>query len=240
MLASLLSDSEAGTLIRESSVHLAALGPKKTLRHWTDQRLTSPIGDSEEARVLLAASHFLERSSDRQAIVAFLWADGSLPYIREVLAPALLDKSLAKAFKNPKSLARELLTFAVGLLAAETARPLPPYPDWIRPCPMPDAAGRSSYAGGFFQRPITKRPDPIRELCDFMADPDAQIHHFARPQDERSQLEDFIRRHRLDLDCTTLRKGSPHSLVCAKNDNSHRAAIKLRAEDQALLRRLKQ
>jgi len=68
-----------------------------------------------------------------------------------------------------------------------------------------------------------------------MADPATTNHKFRYPQDIRNTLQSFIADHTLDLDHVTLRKGSPHSLSCTKNDNSHHRALTRCAEDEKLL-----
>ncbi len=77
------------------------------------------------------------------------------------------------------------------------AQPLLPYPDWKRPAPatVPPA-------------------DPlVRDLLRFLADPVAESHHIRRVQSDRSHVEAYVQRHELDLDLTTVRKGTPHTLV---------------------------
>jgi hypothetical protein len=128
------------------------------------------------------------------------------------------------------------LEFAIGVLASEVARPLPPYPDWARPCPEVKEPGAPAFSR--YRAPSAKRPDPISELVSFMADPNAKSHSFARPEGERSRIEQFIAQHYLDVDFTTIRKGSPHTLACTKNDASHQHALALRGKDQDLLGRL--
>ncbi len=139
-----------------------------------------------------------------------------------MLGPFLLDKVVAKCLALDKSLAPEVLALAKDLLAAELARPLCPYPDWTRPCPAlkPNESA------------------PIVELAAFMADPRAESHHFARSEFERSQIENFIRQHFLDLSHVTIRKGRPYTLACTKNDLSYQHAVAWRAKDKDLLEQL--
>ncbi len=216
--------------------HLAGLGPHQSFRPSLDRR--SSKGESvqvAEAKILLSASHLLTRERHRKAALEFLQSDGSLSHIRNVTGPVLVNKSLAPHLKRAESLGPDLLSSAIGVLSMEVERPLPPFPDWTRPCPE----ANPSSTGYPFYHSYSKKGDPIQELRAFMADPDAKAHHFARPQAERSVLESFIQRHALDLDFTTLAKGSPHVLVCTKNDNSHQAALALRAQDELLLGKLR-
>ncbi|MCX6873452.1 MAG: 2OG-Fe(II) oxygenase [Verrucomicrobia bacterium] len=235
ILGALSTRQDAAARVQTIAARLATLAPKKAPAYsWTEKRDPQPVGDREETQILLAASHLLVNAKDRQAARAFLQADSSLPYLREILGPALLHQATAKHLKLPTSLAPAILTFAKDLLAAEVQRPLPPYPDWTRPCPSPEPAKPSPY----YRPPASGKPDPIHELVAFMADPDAKTHNFAHPQDERSQLEDYIRRHFLDLDHVTIRTGRPHTLACTKNDQSHQHALALRAKDVELLKKL--
>ena len=71
-----------------------------------------------------------------------------------------------------------------------------------------------------------------------MADPAAREHPIRRRQDERTEAEEFIKRHFLDLDCKTIRSGTPHTLLCTKNDRSHQHQLDWRKKDQEMLRKL--
>ena len=73
-----------------------------------------------------------------------------------------------------------------------------------------------------------------------MADPAATRHEIRRAQAERSRVEDYVKRHELDLDLHTERKGTPHTLICRKNDHSYHRALKQRAADEKLLERLRE
>ena len=172
---------------------------------------------------MLLVSHLLKTVKDRGNASAFLRADGSLGYIREVLGPVLLEKPVRNCLGLENSLIPETIAFAVQVLAGEVARPLNPYPDWTRPCPP---------EGGRVGSAI------IRELAAFMADPAAETGRFPRNQADRAHLENFIRDHSLDLDCTTITKGRPYTLVCQKNNKSYHRALARRAKDEELLRNL--
>ena len=54
-------------------------------------------------------------------------------------------------------------------------------------------------------------------------------------QRKRRDLEEYIKNAKLDLDLHTDRNGSPHTLVCRKNDKSHHRACKQRTADEELL-----
>jgi hypothetical protein len=235
-LESLAGQADAGDAIRRIAPGLLALGLREpdSRRAWQrDPRDPDPPpGDRAEARATLAASPHFTAAKLRQAARAFLEGDSSLAYVRSVLGPALLEKSVAAALKQGNSLVPELVDHAIAILEREVARPLPPYPDWRRPCPKPARA---------VSHLQTRAPadGPLAELAAFMADPAAKEHTFARRQDERSQIEGYVKTHRLDLTCVTLAKGSPHKLVCTKTDASHHHALARRGEDAELLAMLK-
>lgn len=64
-----------------------------------------------------------------------------------------------------------------------------------------------------------------------------ELYSVAR-QDLRSHVENQIRYDVLDLTCTTERRGSPHTLICTKNQNSYGRRVGQRREDLASLARL--
>jgi hypothetical protein len=130
------------------------------------------------------------------------------------------------------AVASDLLVFAKRILTEETARPLVTYPDWRRPCPPPP---KRSYAGSYGRR--DEKP-VLDELAAFMADPATLEHAIRRREADRTEAETFIRHHFLDLDCKTIRQGTPHTLLCTKNDRSHLHALEWRRKDQEMLRKL--
>jgi hypothetical protein len=223
ILDALVTRKDGASWAQTIAASLARLAPAEAPPSFgRERRDPKPGGDQDEARILLAASRLLESREDLQAARAFLEADSSLPYLREILVPVLLEEPIRLCLDLPGSLALEILTFARDLLSAEVARPLGPYPDWRRPCPQP---GKHA-------------PQAIRELVAFMNDPGAETHQFVRAQHERAMLESFIHEHFLDLDHVTIKKGRPYTLACTKNDSSHQHALAKRARDEALLAKL--
>lgn len=235
-LESLAARTDGADAVRRVASELLALGLRTPDSRQTWNRdprdPDPPPGDRGEARAILVSSAHFTDVKLRKAARAFLCGDSSLAYVRGVLGPTLLENSVSAAIKQGNPLVQDLLDHAIVILEKEMARPLPPYPDWRRPCPMPSrevAYSRlRSTAGG-----------PLAELAAFMTDPTAEEHIFSRRQDERSQIESHIKSHRLDLTCVTLAKGSPHKLVCTKTDASHRHALDLREKDGEMLAKLK-
>jgi len=223
---------ERARIIAARLARLAPHSPRPT-SYGAAKREPDPPGDRHETRILLAASHLLEKPSERRAALAFVLADTSLNHTREILGPVLRDKSAIKSLSRENSLAKDALAFARSALKAEVACPLHPFPDWIRPCPSMEPPKPEPHH--YFQRPNAKSTQALAELAAFMADPAAITHEFRYAQDVRSTIEGIIRQRFLDLDHFTVTKGSPHQLVCTKNDKSHRYALALRKKDETLL-----
>jgi hypothetical protein len=212
---------------------LARLKPVE-ISKWEAQKSRDPIppGDLDESRILLAATNRLSHRTDIAAATGFLRSDGSLFAVRKLIGP-LFTGSVRNALLAESAVAVELLTFCKDALAAEIARPLLPYPDWRRPCPPVPKEGYPHHYG---------RKDPpmpvLEELAAFMADPAMKELAIRRREDQRMVAEEFIRTHFLDLDCKTLRQGTPHTLLCTKNDRSHQHEREWRKKDEIMLREL--
>ena len=133
-----------------------------------------------------------------------------------ILIPALL--SLAGQSGAATASLREA---CLEYLARRIAEPLAPPGDWARPSAI--ACGCLHCAG----------------LRRFLADPGLKEWSFKAVQQDRSHVEDSIRRAVCDLDCRTEKRGSPHTLVCVKNQASYQRRVKQRVQDleqQAALR----
>ncbi len=116
---------------------------------------------------------------------------------------------------------RRLEAACVAHLEARTALPLEAPGDWVR----------ASSSGCGCQH--------CKELQVFMADPGRRQWHFRARQELRSHLEHQIQRQRCDLDLTTERRGSPHTLVCTKNQASYERRVRQRRDDLAALAQLR-
>ena len=222
---------------RAIAARLSELSPKPLVSpQWGAAQKPATPGDRAETGILLAASYLLDDAVGRCSALDFLLADRSLDYVREVLGPVLAEKRTLACLTTRNSLAPDTLAFARNLLRDEVARPILPFPDWTRPCPTVEALPQNLYS----RHPSTSQRTTLaeRELSNFMADPEAKTHEFRYPQEVRSALENFIRDHALDLDHVTLRKGTPHTLACTKNDKSHHRALARRAADEKLLKNL--
>ena len=75
-------------------------------------------------------------------------------------------------------------------------------------------------------------------LQAFCADPADTTIRFRMRQDLRLHVESTIKIGKLDIDCETERRGSPHTLICTKNRATHERRCAQYAEDIAHMRLL--
>ena len=76
------------------------------------------------------------------------------------------------------------------------------------------------------EAPITCKCSECAELKRFLEDPREAVHRFSTRQERRDHLGNMIRNDKLDLHTQTLRKGSPHTLVCTKTTASYEEKLK--------------
>jgi hypothetical protein len=76
------------------------------------------------------------------------------------------------------------------------------------------------------------------ELGRFLVDPGRKEWALKAAQHFRSHVESAIRQHGCDLDCATRRVGSPHSLICTKNQASYERRVRQRKDDLRNVERL--
>jgi predicted 2-oxoglutarate/Fe(II)-dependent dioxygenase YbiX len=133
------------------------------------------------------------------------------------LVPAAL--ALADSASDQAS-ARRLVDAAARHLRARIALPLDPPTDWRRDSRLVCDCARCVILAGFLD-------DPAQKTWTFRA-----------AQADRVHMEATIRRSRPDIDTTTIRKGSPHSLICTKNQASHERRVAQRKKDLEDLARL--
>ena len=138
----------------------------------------------------------------------------------EVLVPAVLT-----IFAHPEgrgtAAALRLRDACAGHLKARIALPLEPPADWKR-----DGV-------------TVCNCQHCQDLNAFLADPGRPSWTFKAAEPKRRHLEDAIRRDRCDLDLKTEKRGSPHGLVCTKNQASFQRRAKQRKLDLEHLAQLK-
>jgi len=134
-----------------------------------------------------------------------------VPALRHLVErPALMDR--------PSS--QRLLAAALAHLRARVSLDLAPPADWRR-----DAR-------------VTCRCEHCQSLARFLRSADQEVWRFKAREADRRHVEDSIRQGHLDVDCTTERKGSPHVLVCNKNQASYERRVVQRRKDLDDLQRL--
>lgn len=79
--------------------------------------------------------------------------------------------------------------------------------------------------------PLTCKCSDCRELGAFLTAPDQQQWRLKAVQGRRSHVEENVRSTTCDLDLTTERRGSPHTLVATKNQASYERRAKQRRQD---------
>ena len=133
-----------------------------------------------------------------------------------VLIPALLQLTT----QPPQPAVERLRAATLAHLQARIAEPLAPPADWWREARLPCSC------------------EDCRELARFLADPAHKSWTLRAVQHRRSHVETTILNAKPDLTCTTERKGSPHSLICTKNQASFERRVEQRRQDFANLARL--
>jgi hypothetical protein len=136
-----------------------------------------------------------------------------------VLVPAV--KQLIQSKPQSGSAFGTVHEAAVAHLETRIAEPLETPLDWARP------------SG------IGCRCQHCAELSQFLADSARESWTLRAAQQVRTHVEDEIRRASADLDTETLRCGSPHSLICRKNQASYKRRVAQRKQDLADLAALR-
>jgi len=193
--------------------------PAEAPRQWSWNRPEND--DVFELHTLIAGSAIIGDDSVRQTVWDRCHGGARLTHIRERLGPALLLNRIApNRLQRAEGFFADLRTASIAELQKETDLPLLPYPDWSRPS---NETTESRYPA----------------LHHFLQNPEEEVWIHGDLKHNRESMADFIRRERLDLDTEMLRKGSPHKIVCRKNDASHQRALARREKDIQLLERLK-
>jgi predicted 2-oxoglutarate/Fe(II)-dependent dioxygenase YbiX len=136
-----------------------------------------------------------------------------------VLIPAV--KLLIKGKRPGGPAFKALHAATVAHLKTRVAAPLEAPRDWARP-------------GG-----IGCRCEHCTELARFLADSTTESWTLRAAERFRGHVESEIRRASADVDTRTERRGSPHSLVCRKNQASYDRRVAQRKQDLADLATLR-
>jgi 2OG-Fe(II) oxygenase superfamily len=119
-----------------------------------------------------------------------------------------------KATRGTEPVAR-LRDACLDHLRARIALPLEPPSDWRR------------------EATVGCRCSDCSALSQYLDDPTRQVWEFRAVEAARSHVEHTIRVARCDIDTSTLKRGRPYTLVCRKNQASHKRRVAQRARDLA-------
>ena len=136
-----------------------------------------------------------------------------------VLVPAVLALAGQSDAQETEAVTR-LREACIKHLQARIALILEPPADWRR-----DAV-------------VTCNCQHCQDLNGFLGDPNRKSWTFKAAEAKRRHLEDTIRKNRCDLDLVTEKRGSPHGLVCTKNQASYEKRVRQRKTDLENLSRL--
>lgn len=136
-----------------------------------------------------------------------------------VIVPALRRLAERPALLN-RPAGQRLRAAALAHLQARVSLDLAPPADWQRDAQM------------------SCRCEHCQSLSRFLQSASQAVWRLKAREADRSHVEDSIRQGRHDVDCITERKGSPHVLVCSKNQASYERRVTQRRADQGDLQRL--
>jgi len=134
-----------------------------------------------------------------------------------VLVPAGLK--LARTRVKPTEAVQRLRSLCMTHLRTRIAETLQPPADWVRHA---DLTCSCAYC---------------RDLAKFLADPTQKSWMFKAAEPSRRHIQAVIREQDIDIDTTTIRKGSPHILACTKNQASYERRVRQRQQDLKNLER---
>ncbi len=130
----------------------------------------------------------------------------------KILVPAILE--LRKKPETQGMVAcQRLLSTCLTHLRTRIAEPLEPPGDWKR------------------KSKLSCQCMHCRELEQFLADPKERQWAFRAAEAKRKHVESTIARAGCDLDFKTERRGSPHTLLCTKNQTSYENRVRQRGKD---------
>ncbi len=210
---------EHAALLRHAAAALVGVLPAQP-KPANDWQPRGPVVEPSFIVDLLGALTAIDEALADRAVTHVLSRPGTYDP-DTVLVPAM--KALLNAMKAPPGSVNaspavdRLHAACLAHLRARIAEPLAPPGDWRRPSAVGCNCQHCTELGRFLS-------DPVRETWVFKA---AQIH--------RNHVEESIRKARCDVDTITERRGSPHGLICTKNQASYQRRARQRVEDTANL-----
>ena len=192
--------------------------PRSPADEWRRERVDAGVIHGT-LRALASAGHAGLSALADQAVTH--WLAWPKTYgMDAVIVPALRRLAERPALMNRPACLR-LRAAAVDHLRARSSLDLAPPADWRREARM------------------SCRCEHCLALGRFLQSADQEAWRFKAREAERRHVEDSIRQGRHDIDCSTERKGSPHVLVCTKNQASYERRVAQRRADLDDLARLK-
>lgn len=138
-----------------------------------------------------------------------------IPGIQALHAQEQLVDGAKKAYKR-------LLQHTLDRLESLTAKPIPVPSDWAQKIKIKCSC------------------EDCQELQTFLHSATETVHNFRRIEAQRRHLQQTVSMHNCDLDLATIKRGSPHTLVCTKNRASYLARCKKFEEDKQHLASLQE
>jgi hypothetical protein len=192
--------------------------PKSPADAWRRERADAGVVH-DTLRALAPAGHAGLSALADQAVTH--WLAWPKTYgMDAVIVPALRRLAERPALLNRPACLR-LRAAALDHLRARSSLDLAPPADWRREARMSCHCEHCVALGGFLQSA------------------DQEVWRFKAREADRRHVVDAIRQGRHDVDCSTERKGSPHVLVCTKNQASYERRVAQRRADLDDLTRLK-
>lgn len=185
---------------------------------WRRERVDAGVVH-DTLRALASAGHAGLSALADQAVTHWLAWPKSYG-MDAVIVPALRRLAERPALLNRPACLR-LRAAALDHLRARSSLDLAPPADWRREARM------------------SCRCEHCLALSRFLQSADQEVWRFKAREADRRHVEDSIRQGRHDVDCSTERKGSPHALVCTKNQASYERRVAQRRADLDDLTRLK-
>ncbi len=168
---------------------------------------------------LLSALARIDAATMAARVVEHALANPTKFGLDAILLPAAL-KLMERVQTRHDVSAERLRVACLYYLRARINEPLAPPADFARPCQL---ACRCDYCA---------------ELGRFLADSVRREWAFRAAEPHRRHVEASVRQGGCDLDLTTRKTGSPHSLIATKNQASYERRVVQRKDDLAALARL--
>jgi hypothetical protein len=184
----------------------------------------------EQTDRVLADDDWVAEEGDRAAVLA-----GLARSLIETGQSELLSRLVAHALAMPRRYPVvpthvTALTTLQPWLGKDLKKPCVPLARWLASCreQLESRTARQPESPKDFRRDANADCNcaDCAELNRFLGDPLEATHRFRATQVRRSHLESVIRNSGCDLNCATERRGSPHSLVCTKNQASFHKKVK--------------